>query len=104
MQITATPPPGANRLPISWPNNPYKGLSYYTPVDTGLFGARDRDVQLCAQLVAEEDLKVLLLHGTTGCGKSSFLRAGLIPYLESTVGGFQFLRTFVSPVSTHETN
>jgi hypothetical protein len=94
MLITTAAPPEPNSSTISWPSNPYKGLSFYTPVDTGLFGARDGDVQLCAQIVSEEELKVLLLHGTTGCGKSSFLRAGLIPYLESTVGGFQFLRTF----------
>jgi hypothetical protein len=80
--------------PLTWPSNPYKGLSYYTPMDAGLFGAREKEVQLCANIVSDGDLKVLLLHGTTGCGKSSFLRAGLIPHLESSVDGFQFLRTF----------
>jgi hypothetical protein len=94
MYISAAAPPEIDRSTVSWPNNPYKGLSYYTPVDAGLFGARGREIQACAHIVSEGDLKVLLLHGTTGCGKSSFLRAGLIPYLESTVGGFQFLRTF----------
>ncbi|MDP1865409.1 MAG: hypothetical protein Q8L13_03555 [Bradyrhizobium sp.] len=94
MYISAAAAPRPNRSTISWPSNPYKGLSYYTPVDAGLFGGREKEVQTCAQILSEEDLKVLLLHGTTGCGKSSFLRAGLIPYLESTVGGFQFLRTF----------
>lgn len=94
MLISTNQTPEPARSMLSWPSNPYKGLSYYTPVDTGLFGAREREVQACAQIVSEEDLKVLLLHGTTGCGKSSFLRAGLIPFLESNVGGFQFLRTF----------
>jgi hypothetical protein len=79
---------------VSWPENPYKGLSFYTSVDVALFGARDEDVRDCTRIVGQEQLKVLLLHGTTGCGKSSFLRAGLIPYLESGIRRFQFLRTY----------
>ncbi|MBR0697680.1 ATP-binding protein [Bradyrhizobium lablabi] len=94
MYISAEAPPEPVPATISWPNNPYKGLSYYTPIDAGLFAAREREIQLCANIVSDGDLKVLLLHGTTGCGKSSFLRAGLIPHLESSVDGFQFLRTF----------
>lgn len=94
MQITSATAPITTPPMISWPTNPYKGLSFFTSVDAGLFGARETEVQACAQIVIEEDLKVLLLYGTTGCGKSSFLRAGLIPYLESTVRQFQFLRTF----------
>ena len=94
MYISAEAPPEPVPATITWPQNPYKGLSYYTPIDAGLFGARERDIALCANIVSDGDLKVLLLHGTTGCGKSSFLRAGLIPYLESSIDGFQFLRTF----------
>jgi tetratricopeptide (TPR) repeat protein len=40
------------------------------------------------------DTRVLLLQGRTGCGKSSFLRAGLIPYLESRVPVFKFMPEF----------
>jgi hypothetical protein len=95
MQTTDQPsPPTGDTSAISWPVNPYKGLSFYTSVDSGLFGAREADVRACARIVGEEEVKVLLLHGTTGCGKSSFLRAGLIPHLESGVGRFQFLRTY----------
>jgi hypothetical protein len=42
----------------------------------------------------------MLLQGRTGCGKSSFLRAGLIPYLESSVGRFQFLHSYYNPTET----
>jgi hypothetical protein len=79
---------------VTWPSIPYKGLSFYTPEDTALFGGRTGDVRTCARILARDSTKILLLHGTTGCGKSSFLRAGLIPFLESEVPRFQFLREF----------
>jgi hypothetical protein len=96
MEVTAQSPSSstASSTDIAWPGNPYKGLSFYTSVDSGLFGGREADVRACARIIGEEQTKVMLLHGTTGCGKSSFLRAGLIPYLESSVGRFQFLRSY----------
>lgn len=78
----------------SWPEEPYKGLSFYTPADVALFGGREGDIRDCAGLLTDESTKVLLLHGWTGCGKSSFLRAGLIPYLELRVPIFQFMPDF----------
>lgn len=77
-----------------WPENPYKGLSFYTSEDVALFGGRELEVKACAQIVGRESTKVLLLQGPTGCGKSSFLRAGLIPYLESEVARSQFLQVY----------
>lgn len=74
----------------SWPASPYKGLSYYGPTDVPLFAGRDDDAQRCAKLLGLTSTRIMILHGATGCGKSSFLRAGLIPFLEKV--GFQFLR------------
>jgi len=34
----------------------------------------------------------MMLHGVTGCGKTSFLRAGLIPYLEREPLRFEFIK------------
>jgi len=48
------------------------------------------DVHQCAGLLARDSTRVLILHGSTGCGKSSFLRAGLIPFMESEEAGFKF--------------
>ena len=76
-----------------WPDPPYKGLWCYTEADAPLFAGRDDDIVRCAAALAEWNTRVLLLHGSTGCGKSSFLRAGLIPYLESRSTGIAFART-----------
>lgn len=72
--------------------SPYKGLSAYGPDDVELFAAREGDVSRIAYRLADPETAILILHGRTGCGKSSFLRAGLIPRLELPGHGFQFLR------------
>lgn len=74
------------------PAVPYRGLAYYDAEDALLFEGRDQDVDDCVQFLAEPATRMLVLHGRTGCGKSSFLRAGLIPELEERGFGFQFLR------------
>ena len=75
-----------------WPERPYKGLSYYGPADRPLFAGRDGQIRECAELLARFDLTTLVLHGETGCGKSSFLRAGLIPTLEREGFGLEFIK------------
>ncbi len=67
-----------------WPRRPYRGLDYYHERHAPLFRERDREAQECAQLLVGFGLKILLLHGSSGSGKSSFLRAGLIPALKQT--------------------
>ena len=76
-----------------WPSLPYKGLRYYEASDRALFAGRDDDVWHCAYLLDRNSTRLLILHGGTACGKSSFLRAGLIPFLETEAVGFQFLKT-----------
>lgn len=73
---------GAEAIPNAWPENPYLGLDFYRESDAALFRERDGEVRECADLLLGYGLKFLLLHGSSGCGKSSFLRAGLIPYLK----------------------
>ncbi|MBB3564332.1 hypothetical protein FHX06_005696 [Rhizobium sp. BK512] len=69
-----------------WPKKPYKGLAYYREVDAPLFGEREQHVRDCADLLLSYGVKIIVLQGSSGAGKSSFLRAGLIPYLKSNSG------------------
>ena len=84
--------PETNKAVFSWPESPYKALSFYVEADAPLFAGRDKDVFECANLLGLTSTRILILHGNTGCGKSSFLRAGLIPFLERQGTGFQFLK------------
>ncbi|MBP2316819.1 hypothetical protein [Azospirillum soli] len=77
---------------FTWPSEPYKGLNYYTGMDAPLFTEREDEVADCAVILGEYSTRLLLLHGRTGAGKSSFLRAGLVPKLEGQASRFYFLR------------
>lgn len=70
-------------LPIAtqWPQFPYRGLDFYREADAPLFRERDKDIEECAAILLGFGVKILLLQGSSGSGKSSFLRAGLIPHL-----------------------
>jgi len=71
-------------LPITarWPKYPYRGLDFYRETDALLFRERNKDVEECAAILLGFGVKILILQGSSGSGKSSFLRAGLIPYLK----------------------
>ena len=73
-------------LPVaaSWPKYPYRGLDFYRETDARLFRERDRDIQQCSDIILGFGVKILLLQGSSGSGKSSFLRAGLIPHLRGS--------------------
>ena len=74
-------------------DNPYVGLRSYAVADARLFAGRDVDIANLADLITDRTKRLILLHGVTGCGKSSFLRAGLIPALESDAISIQVLRS-----------
>jgi len=79
-------------MTAQWPEHPYKGLSYYGPDDVLLFAGRKQDVERIAPILGHPSVRILIMHGRTGCGKTSFLRAGLIPYLERPEHSYQFLK------------
>lgn len=59
--------------------SPYKGLKKFEPEDKDRFFGRD---QFLKSLAAElEQTNLILLLGASGSGKSSIVRAGLIPWL-----------------------
>jgi len=74
------------------PDTPYRSLAFYDWKDRALFTGRDADVVRFAAALDRPDTRILVLHGESGTGKSSFLRAAVIPYLEEECVGYRFLR------------
>ncbi len=72
------------------PDRPYPSLNYYDRGDRALFAGRDDDVIRFAHILDDDATRVLVLHGESGAGKSSFLRAGVVPYLEDVCVGYRF--------------
>ena len=60
--------------------SPYPGLRPFQPEEAHLFFGREAQVE--DMLARLEDHRFLAVVGTSGCGKSSLVRAGLIPALE----------------------
>ncbi|MFM7578970.1 MAG: caspase family protein, partial [Microcystaceae cyanobacterium] len=60
-------------------NNPYRGLKSYETKDSDLFFGRTSLIEKLCHTVSDRPLTVVL--GASGSGKSSLVKAGLIPYL-----------------------
>jgi WD40 repeat protein/serine/threonine protein kinase len=61
--------------------NPYQGLASFQPEDAHLFFGRDSLVEELVGRLSRE--RVLVVGGASGSGKSSLVRAGLIPAVRS---------------------
>ena len=61
--------------------SPYKGLATYEEADHGLFHGRDPELAVCRDRLTETG--ALLLVARSGHGKSSLVRAGLVPSLRA---------------------
>ena len=77
---------------------PYPGLRFYEDDDALFFAGRESEIKECAALLVKS--QVLILHGRTGCGKSSFLRAGVKPRVSTFNLGLNFSEGFVVVRST----
>ena len=62
--------------------NPYPGLRSFRPTEADLFFGRDTQIKELRNLLAKHNIVVVL--GGSGSGKSSLVRAGLVPQLNST--------------------
>ena len=84
-EATVSPPPAevtghaAPRMNVTNAPNPWPGLASYTEEDRHLFFGRGAEINEVTRLVGRETLTVLF--GRSGLGKSSLLRAGVMPRL-----------------------
>jgi hypothetical protein len=68
-----------SRPPTSTPISPYRGLAPYGESDTLFFFGRDAECEIVVANLTE--FRLTLLYGPSGVGKSSLLRAAVVPRL-----------------------
>ncbi|MEV0742049.1 hypothetical protein AB0I51_40315 [Streptomyces sp. NPDC050549] len=93
------------RAPSAEERAPYRGLARFEPGDSDLFFGRDEQVGELLGLVRAHRFAVV--SGPSGSGKSSLLRAGLIPALRQAQGAdrpavIRVLTPGEQPACTHE--
>jgi len=64
-----------------WEGSPFPGLRSFTKDDAPIFFGRERETDALVKLVAKS--RFVAVVGASGSGKSSLVRAGLLPYLEA---------------------
>lgn len=71
-----------NAPPIDRNSNPYRGLKPYEPEHSNLFFGRNRAIgELIDRISAPKKRSLTVVLGPSGSGKSSLVKAGLIPRL-----------------------
>ena len=84
-KIREAGPAGPDKLQITWfEGSPYRGLSAFQPEHAAIFIGRDMAVSEFTQRLLAQAAKgrvFLLVLGMSGCGKSSLVRAGVLPEL-----------------------
>jgi hypothetical protein len=80
--------------------SPYRGLDRFEDRDKDLFFGRDQLIK--SQLAQLSGSNVLLVLGASGSGKSSVVRAGLLPQLSQLIGARFRYFTFVPDVNPFE--
>ncbi|MFI6597939.1 hypothetical protein ACIBHX_16900 [Nonomuraea sp. NPDC050536] len=94
---------GAEGVRLSPPGrrggSPYKGLAAFGEADAELFFGRERLVATLVRELAERhaDPAPLIVTGASGSGKSSLLRAGLVPALAQGGLGFPATAAVITP-------
>ncbi len=101
----AEAPAGAAAQGPAWPDGPYLGLVPFEERDARLFYGRDELADQLVRRLAErlDGAAILLVAGESGSGKSSLLRAGLLPRLATGAlgpGSERWLRRVIRPTGS----
>ncbi|CAN5911531.1 serine/threonine-protein kinase [soil metagenome] len=86
-------PGRAGKQPLQIDESPYAGLSSFQENDAAKFFGRNREI--AAMVTRIRDRPLLAVVGPSGIGKSSFVRAGVVPALKS--GGEQWETIVIRP-------
>ncbi|BBD68031.1 WD-40 repeat protein [Nostoc commune NIES-4072] len=79
--------------PLIPENNPYRGLESYDEKDSNLFFGRENLIKQLYQHVVSKQQALTVVLGASGTGKSSLMKAGLLPRLRhSQEHQFQILQ------------
>lgn len=73
--------------PLDDQNNPWLGLRAYGANDASLFFGRERVVDALVARANQPGVSLLVVVGASGTGKSSVVKAGLLPALEKACSG-----------------
>jgi len=81
--------PGRRAIELHADESPYAGLSAFQERDAAKFFGRDREI---AEMVTQlRDRPLMAVVGSSGVGKSSFVRAGVIPALKRSGEAWEVL-------------
>jgi hypothetical protein len=69
-------------LPL-WRGSPFPGLRAFTGADAPIFFGRGREVDELLRRLDNRTTRFIAVIGSSGCGKSSIVAAGLIPKLQA---------------------
>jgi DNA-binding winged helix-turn-helix (wHTH) protein len=86
----------AARVIVKSVARPYKFLDYFTEQDAALFFGREAEIEMISSQVLAH--RSFILHGRSGVGKSSLLRAGLLPRLKAEQPLVFVMRSFQNPL------
>lgn len=82
---------------LALPGRPYPGLRAFNKEEWPIFFGRERMTDEVIQRLIQQQF--LVVHGDSGCGKSSLIRAGVLPRLEQEAarGGVRWLTCLAMP-------
>ncbi|MCP5082516.1 MAG: ATP-binding protein, partial [Alphaproteobacteria bacterium] len=70
-----------------WTASPYPGLAAFTPQQAPIFFGRGAEIDQLLQQFANPQVHFVAVVGVSGSGKSSLVKAGLLPRLRSGIIG-----------------
>jgi len=71
---------------------PYPGLHAFEPEDHPVYFGRERQVEEVLEKLADPACAFLIVSGASGSGKSSLIKAGVLPRLIGEEGGYLYMR------------